>query len=132
MRTMAVVGLDSPTSDRASGADNPRTSSPGTKAMVLGSIIQRTMSNAPVTRNIGRQWVRTVQTSHRISLGRALRVNFGALSRSAGRTDCFHTTSFRRRDRTLITASISREGSAAYYSACTQQYASRRVAELRE
>jgi len=75
--------------------------------MVLGSIIHMTMSSAPVTRNMGRQRVRTVHVSHRNGLGRAMR---GALYRSAERTDCFHTTSFRRCDRILITASIPLEG----------------------
>ena len=82
--------------------------------MVLGSAIHMTMSSGPVTRNIGRQRVCTVQASHRatrrIGLGCAMRVNLGALYRSAGATDCFHTTRFRRHDRILITASIPLEG----------------------
>jgi len=107
---MEVGGVNNPVSDRASGADNPSTSIPGTKAIVLGSIIHMTMSSPPVTRNMGRQWARTVHASHRNGLGRVTPGTPGALYRSAGRTDCFHTTSFRRRGRILITASIPLEG----------------------
>ena len=107
---MAAGGENNPVSDRASGADNPSTTIPGTKAIVLGSIIHMRMSSAPATRNMGRRRVRTVHASQRNGLERAMRAILGALYRTAGRTDCFHTTSFRRCDRILITASIPLEG----------------------
>ena len=62
---------------------------------MLGSIIHMTMSSAPVTRNMGRQRVRTVHASQWNGLRRAMCAALGALYRSAGRTDCFHTSSFR-------------------------------------
>ena len=105
IRTMAAVGLNRPGRGRSPGAPNPRTSTPGTKAMVLGSIIQTTMSSAPVTRNTGRQWVHAIHTSHRIGLRRAVPGDLGALYRSAGPTDELLTTSIGRRGHILIAAS---------------------------
>src|SRR5580693_5665553 len=117
--TIAAVGLNRPGRGLALGAPNPTSSIPGTKAIVLGSSIQVTMSSAPVTRNTGRRWVSTIHMSHRIGLGRAMRVGLGAMYRSAGPTDELHTTRFLRRSRMLFTPSYPAARPAAYYSACT-------------
>lgn len=117
---MAAVGLNLPGRGLAPGAPNPTSSNPGTKSMVLGRSIQMTKSSAPVTRNTGRRWVSAIHMSHRIGLGRAMRVGLGAMYRSAGPTDELHTTRFLRCGRILIAASYPAARPASCYSACTQ------------
>jgi hypothetical protein len=114
---MAVVGLGNPSRD---GAANPRTSIPGTKAMVPGRSIPVTRSSAPATRNMGRQRVRVVRASrlmpmteitmpvwshHRIRLRRVMRVKLSARYRSADLADDLQTAGLRRCERIRLAAS---------------------------
>src|SRR5262249_788502 len=116
---MAVVGDSNPTRARASGAASPRTSIPLTNAMVLGSSMPLTRRSPPVTRNMGRQRVRTVRENllmpmtestmpawshHRIGLRREMRVRLKAPYSLPGPAARCPTTKFRRCERILITA----------------------------